>query len=206
MLASGSEDLPEAVAEAQRERPDCSYGVESATSFSIVNGAASRRTDKRWFQQCPGERRRLLYAEGTGAAPAEAAAGGGADWPGGSDVLDGLPDIDAFLRDFLGATPWLQPGGGGRDGAEGGIPFPFPLPPPRRPPIADVPLLPPWLQDGDSAAAGGDGGSGGGDGTGGGRGGAGPRRQPLDDEERRGAGGGGPAPLAKRERGRGVYI
>jgi hypothetical protein len=202
--------LPDEVARARAERPDCAYSVESATRINVVNGQARQSVTERYYQQCPGDRaRRLLHAaerSTAGAADEVAAAGwgsggGGGASGGGDDALAALfPSIDDFIRDFLGVRrghgsggdaaagdlPWVG-GGGGR------IPFPFPLPRPQAPPQLRA------QRDGAGGASDEDGGE---------QLYGWPQPQPQQPQPPPAAAAsrGGPPSLAERERGRGVYV
>ena len=141
--------LPAEVQRAKEERPDCSYSVESSTRINIVNGDANEVTSRRYYQACPGERRRLLHASEAsrrGSADELSVSGRGdglrieLPFPfggsrsqghesnGGIDGFSSFPSIDDFIRDFLGAR---HDDGGFSSGR---IPFPFPLPRPQPPP------------------------------------------------------------------------
>lgn len=216
---------PPAVLQAQEERPECSYSLETSTRLKIANGSASETTRRQWWQACPGERRKLLAStETTRDGAADELAGGGAEgggfgaplpFPfggGGGDASGGFspfPSFDDFLRGFLGARSdgamrrQLDPGSAGdwwgRDSSPWGrFPFPFPLPRAERPPQlrgGDGAPLPHEIED--DVYGGGDGTMPRGRGDQSGWPGAGP-----SGSSRRGM----PPALAERERGRGVYV
>jgi hypothetical protein len=205
-------DLPPEVVQAQRSHPECSFGVDSATSVRIVNGEASESTTRRYYMKCPGRPRELIHQSKAsrsgeaspfsfgrggwggwgvqGEGDGEGRLGGGAEEEGG-----GLPDVDAFLKDFFGIPrgrtwPGME---------EGRHPFPLPLPRPQRPPHGAMgsrgqPGGRTPQPDHDEAA----------DAGGVSADGSGWELQPRGGPGS--SGGGGSSSMAQRERGRGVYI
>jgi hypothetical protein len=219
MDGNGS-DVPQEVLDEQRKHPECSFAMDSSTAVRIINGDADETTTRSWYMRCPGRPRQLIHrtkanrhgdVAGFAAGMAGRLGSGrwwsmpqhpeaeGVDGNGGSaGGATGLPDMDAFLRDFFGIPPERAWPGSSEDGRH---PFPLPLPRPQRPPQA--------FSGGDGRAGARTGGEAG-DGAAGtddGVDGAGWELQPnrAASGRRPGPGGGG-STMAERERGRGVYI
>lgn len=114
-------ETPEEVMREMQARPDCRFSQDSSTSVNIVNGSFEEKVERKWWKQCPAERRQLIhrdvqskhgqlgpegYHNGARAGAGGGMDRGGRDWDGldsgavGS-IADSL-DLDSFLRDFFG--------------------------------------------------------------------------------------------------------